>query len=147
MGFHARLPKDSYCGTGALRRSSLAASSSWPRTLTTAISSAGVLTTLSPVGSRLNKSSSGAVTPFGSRSGSHSLVAVGLYLDWATRTITNKAERVCKLHYGLRQLIAQGRCTGSVMEVIVGHLCFAFGVERCCLAVLSHCYQFIRKYG
>ena len=55
-------------------------------------------------------------------------------------------ERLWKIHHGIKALLKRGRCTGKLLEVIVGHCTFAGLMNRQSLSVFHAVYKFIRRH-
>ncbi len=55
-------------------------------------------------------------------------------------------ERLWKIHHGIKALLGRGRCTGKLLEVVVGHCTFAGLMNRQSLSVFHAVYKFIRRH-
>ena len=71
---------------------------------------------------------------------------LGIVLDAERRLVYNKPFRTWRLRSALLALCAQGRCTGSTLRIVVGHLCHAFQLRRPLFSILWSCFRFINKY-
>jgi len=71
---------------------------------------------------------------------------VGLELAGG-RTFSIKRRSLWKLAYGLRELLRRGRCSGTVLRAVIGHLTWAALLRREALAFVQKCYAFIESVG
>ena len=76
---------------------------------------------------------------------SGSVKALGIQLDGTSKTTRITPERLHKVRSGLRGLISRGRCSGKVLEIIIGHATFCGLACRLVLSVFHTSYKFIEK--
>ena len=74
-----------------------------------------------------------------------SVKALGIQLDGTSKTTRITPERLHKVRSGLRGLISRGRCSGRVLEIIIGHATFCGLACRLVLSVFHTSYKFIKK--
>eukprot|EP00971_Amphidinium_carterae_P333911 6468918-Amphidinium_carterae.1 len=67
---------------------------------------------------------------------------VGVRFDGGSLCLRNKPERVWKLIYAIREVIAMRVIPGWVLRVLNGHLVSQFLIHRCALSCLSDCFAF-----
>ena len=63
------------------------------------------------------------------------------------RTLSIKRRGLWKLAYGLRELLRRGRCSGTVLRAVVGHLTWAVLLRREALAFAQKSYAFVDAAG
>ena len=76
---------------------------------------------------------------------SESVKALGIQLDGARKTTRITPERLHKVRSGIRGLISRGRCSGRVLEIVIGHATFCGLACRLVLSVFHSSYKFIEK--
>ena len=74
-----------------------------------------------------------------------SVKALGIQLDGSSKTTRISPERLHKVRSGLRGLISRGRCSGRVLEIVIGHATFCGLACRLVLSVFHTTYKFIEK--
>ena len=57
---------------------------------------------------------------------------------------TINVERMWKIKQGIRGVLQRGKCSGVVLEIILGHCTFAALVNRHMLSIFDDCYKFMR---
>ena len=57
---------------------------------------------------------------------------------------TINVERMWKIKQGIRGILQRGKCSGVVLEIILGHFAFAALVNRHVLSIFEDCYMFMR---
>ena len=76
---------------------------------------------------------------------SGSVKALGIQLDGSSKTTRITPERLHKVRSGLRGLISRGRCSGKILEIVIGHATFCGLACRLVLSVFHTSYKFIEK--
>ena len=76
---------------------------------------------------------------------SDSVKALGIQLNGSSKTTRITPDRLHKVRAGLRGLISRGRCSGKVLEILVGHATFCGLSCRLVLSVFHATYKFIEK--
>jgi len=71
---------------------------------------------------------------------------VGLELGHG-RMLSIKRRGLWKLAFGLRELLRRGRCSGTLLRSMLGHLTWAALLRREALAFVNHCYAFAEAAG
>jgi len=74
---------------------------------------------------------------------SNSVEVLGVTLDCASRCTRASGKRFWRVRGALRYLLWKGRCTGSCLEVIVGHCTFLGLIRREILSVFHTVYAFM----
>jgi len=72
---------------------------------------------------------------------------IGIRLHAGARIILNRPWRMWRLHGAILELLEQGRCSGEVLEVLVGHAVHVAMVRRLLLSVLAAVYTFVKTFG
>ena len=72
--------------------------------------------------------------------------ALGCRLDMQARSTQVKPDRALRIRKALDGLLTRGRSTGRLLEVVIGHLTYAFLVNRPLLSIFHHCYRFVRRH-
>lgn len=76
---------------------------------------------------------------------SESVKALGIQLDGSRKTTRISPDRLHKVRSGIRGLISRGRCSGRVLEIVIGHATFCGLACRLVLSVFHSSYKFIEK--
>eukprot|EP00971_Amphidinium_carterae_P352317 6492544-Amphidinium_carterae.1 len=71
---------------------------------------------------------------------------LGHHIDGVNLTLSLKPNRFWKIRQATLGLLDRGRCTGQELSVLVGHLTFAFLLNRPLLSVFAACYVFVDKH-
>ena len=74
---------------------------------------------------------------------SRRLVFIGVEVDLAARVVRNTASRAWRLHSATQALLDIGGCSEKAMQVYMGHVVHAFGLNPLALSRLRDCYRFI----
>ena len=69
---------------------------------------------------------------------------LGVTVDGGTALTTIVVDRMWKIRQGIRGILQRGRCSGVVLEVILGHCTFAALVNRLMLSIFDDCYKFMK---
>ena len=72
--------------------------------------------------------------------------SLGCRLEGRKHSTRLKPARFHRVRQATLAILDRGRCTGRVMEIIVGHLTYSFLIARPLLAIFDHCYRFIRRH-
>lgn len=75
----------------------------------------------------------------------HSISFVGLSFNGVTGCISLKPERIRKLQRAIHELLVRNFASGSLLEVILGHLTWAIMCRREGLSILKSCYAFVHE--
>ena len=67
-------------------------------------------------------------------------------LEIKKNILTIKEGRIWKLRRAIRHVLARGRISGSVLEVLIGHATWAMLLRRESLSILDDCYDHIRNH-
>ena len=70
--------------------------------------------------------------------------ALGVTVDGGAALTTINVDRMWKIRQGIRGILQRGRCSGVVLEVILGHCTFAALVNRLTLSIFDDCYKFMK---
>ena len=76
---------------------------------------------------------------------SGSVKALGIQLDGSLKHTRISSDRLHKVRSGLRGLLKRGRCSGRILEIVIGHATFCGLASRLVLSVFHSCYKFIEK--
>ena len=71
--------------------------------------------------------------------------ALGVELDGKSLTSKISPDRFHRVRQGLRCILHRGRCSGRVLEILVGHCTYCGLMNRSLLSVFHNCYKFIRS--
>ena len=71
--------------------------------------------------------------------------ALGIQLDGSNLTSKVAPDRLHRVRQGLRCILHRGRCTGRVLEILVGHCTYCGLMNRCCLSIFHSVYKFIKS--
>ena len=72
--------------------------------------------------------------------------ALGIYLDGRNKRTRVAPERLHKVRQALRCLLRRGRCSGKVLEIVIGHATFCGLGCRLVLSVFHSSYKFIQQH-
>ncbi len=70
--------------------------------------------------------------------------ALGVTVNGEAALTTINVERMWKIKQGIRGVLQRGKCSGVVLEIILGHCTFAALVNRHMLSIFDDCYKFMR---
>ena len=79
--------------------------------------------------------------------GSRRWDTLGVVLDMERRLLLNKPNRLWRLRAALLALARQGRASGEVVRVVLGHIVHACMVYRPALSLVQYLYRFAVHYG
>ena len=71
--------------------------------------------------------------------------ALGIQLDGSNLTSKVAPDRLHRVRQGLRCILHRGRCTGRVLEILVGHCTYCGLMNRCCLSIFHSVYKLIKS--
>ena len=71
--------------------------------------------------------------------------ALGVQLDGEHLSSSIAPDRLHRVRQGLRCILRRGRCTGRVLEILVGHCTYCGLMNRCLLSVFHNVYKFIKS--
>ena len=71
--------------------------------------------------------------------------ALGVELNGKTLTSKISGDRLHRVRQGLRCVLHRGRCSGRVLEILIGHCTYCGLMNRSLLSVFHSCYKFIRS--
>ena len=71
--------------------------------------------------------------------------ALGVQLDGKSLKSSLTSDRFHRVRQGIRGLLRRGRCTGKVLEIVVGHCTYCGLMNRCLLSIFHSVYKFIRN--
>ncbi len=71
--------------------------------------------------------------------------ALGVSIDGSGGTVELSPKRYWKLYRGMHAFVRRKKATGHEVRVVLGHLCFAFLLRRCCLSSLSALFRFAEE--
>ncbi|CAE7674483.1 pksN [Symbiodinium sp. CCMP2592] len=72
--------------------------------------------------------------------------SLGCRLEGKKHSTRLKPASLHRVRQATLAILNRGRCTGQVMEVVVGHLTHSFLIARPLMAIFDHCYRFIRRH-
>ena len=72
---------------------------------------------------------------------------VGLSFDGLTGRFSVKPSRLVRIQSALKELLLRNRCSGDLLEIMIGHVTWAMMCRREGLALLDKCYSFIHAVG
>ena len=72
--------------------------------------------------------------------------ALGIHLDGRNKRTRVAPERLHKVRQALRCLLRRGRCSGKVLEIVIGHATFCGLGCRLVLSVFHSSYKFIQQH-
>ena len=70
--------------------------------------------------------------------------ALGVELNGKTLSAKISGDRLHRVRQGLRCVLHRGRCSGRVLEILIGHCTYCGLMNRSLLSVFHSCYKFIR---
>eukprot|EP00438_Fugacium_kawagutii_P024261 Skav223122 [mRNA] locus=scaffold419:830256:833692:- [translate_table: standard] len=77
----------------------------------------------------------------------HSCIkALGVELDGVSLSSHTSPARLHRVRQGLRCVLRRKRCTGRVLEILVGHCTYVGLLNRCSLSVFHSVYKFIKSH-
>ena len=71
---------------------------------------------------------------------------LGCRVDGVKHVTTLKPSRAHKVRQALRGLLQRGKCSGRLLENIVGHLTYSFLMARPLLSIFDRVYKFIKRH-
>lgn len=71
--------------------------------------------------------------------------ALGVELDGKRLVARLSCDRLHRVRQGLRYVLHRKKCSGRVLEILVGHCTYCGLMNRCVLSVFHNCYKFIRS--
>ena len=71
--------------------------------------------------------------------------ALGVQMDGKLLKSTLTPDRFHRVRQGVRGLLRRGRCTGKVLEIVIGHCTYCGLMNRCLLSTFHASYKFIRN--
>ena len=72
--------------------------------------------------------------------------ALGCVLEGKEMRSRCNPRRLWRIHHGIKALLRRGRCSGKVLEIIIGHCTFLGLICRPILSIFHAVYPFIRKH-
>ena len=69
---------------------------------------------------------------------------VGLAFDGRARAVRVSTRRMWWVRLAIEELLSQGRCSGDMLEVILGHVTWLMLLQRSTLSILSSVYAFVK---
>ena len=72
------------------------------------------------------------------------IAALGIEMNGQKLTTSVASARLHRVRQGLRHLLHRKRCTGRVLEILVGHCTYCGLVNRCTLSIFHNVYKFIK---
>ena len=71
---------------------------------------------------------------------------LGCRVDGVKHVTTLKPSRAHKVRQALRGLLQRGKCSGRLLENIIGHLTYSFLMARPMLSIFDRVYKFIKRH-
>ena len=78
--------------------------------------------------------------------GHDNIQTLGVSLDGANLTTSLTPERFHRVRQGVRGLLHRGRCSGKMLEIVVGHCTYCGLLHRGALSVFHAVYKFIQRH-